>query len=168
MRTGIGRVFVALAMLVMSGLAAARADVADADRNAIRGIISGQIEAFQRDDGATAYGYASPTIQGLFPTVDQFMAMVRSGYQPVYRPKSVTFGPAIETPARPRAARLRHRTGRTKLGGGLLAPEAVRRKLADQRLRTRRGRRAKRSERYARAGRSPSAKPSSVSAAKSS
>ena len=45
----------------------------------IRGIISSQIEAFQRDDGATAYGYASSTIQGLFPSVDQFMAMVRSG-----------------------------------------------------------------------------------------
>jgi hypothetical protein len=83
-------------MLALLGLAAARADVADADREAIRGIISGQIEAFQRDDGATAYGFASPTIQGLFPSIDRFMAMVRSGYQPVYRPRSVTFGPVVE------------------------------------------------------------------------
>ena len=101
MTTWFGRVFVALAMLALLGLAAVRADVADTDRAAIRGIISSQIEAFQRDDGATAYGYASPTIQGLFPSVDQFMAMVRSGYQPVYRPKSVTFGPATETPRGP-------------------------------------------------------------------
>jgi hypothetical protein len=101
MTTWFGRVFVALAMLAIFGLAAARADVADTDRTAIRGIISSQIEAFQRDDGAAAYGYASPTIQGLFPSVDQFMAMVRSGYQPVYRPKSVTFGPATETPRGP-------------------------------------------------------------------
>lgn len=101
MTTWFGRVFVAVAMLAFFGLATARADVADADRAAIRGIISGQIEAFQRDDGAAAYGYASPTIQGLFPSVDGFMAMVRSGYQPVYRPKSVTFGPAVETPSGP-------------------------------------------------------------------
>ena len=52
-------------------------DVAGLRSRAIRGIISGQIEAFQRDDGAAAYGYASPTIQGLFPDIDRFMAMVR-------------------------------------------------------------------------------------------
>jgi len=101
MKTWLGRLFLAIAMLTAAALAGARADVADADRDAIRGIISGQIEAFQRDDGAAAYGFASPTIQGLFPDVDRFMAMVRSGYQPVYRPRSVTFGPAVETPRGP-------------------------------------------------------------------
>ena len=37
----------------------------------------------------------------IFPTVDIFMAMVRTGYQPVYRPQSVTFGPLVETAAGP-------------------------------------------------------------------
>lgn len=101
MRTWLRHVFLAIAMLAVASMGGARADVADADRDAIRGIISGQIEAFRRDDGAAAYRFASPTIQGLFPDVDQFMAMVRSGYQPVYRPRSVTFGPAVETPRGP-------------------------------------------------------------------
>jgi hypothetical protein len=76
-------------------------DVAGADANAIKGIISSQIEAFQRDDGAAAYDYASPTIKGFFPSVEQFMGMVRNGYQPVYRPKSVTFGPIVDSPVGP-------------------------------------------------------------------
>jgi Domain of unknown function (DUF4864) len=93
---------VALLILLTVGAAgAARAEMSEADRGEIRQIIENQIAAFQRDDGATAYSYASPTIQGLFPTVDRFMAMVRGGYQPVYRPRSVTFGPIGETPSGP-------------------------------------------------------------------
>ena len=80
----------------------ARADeVPAADREAIQGIITSQIEAFRRDDGAAAYGYASPSIQGLFPTVEQFMGMVRNGYMPVYRPRSVTFGATEASPSGP-------------------------------------------------------------------
>jgi len=74
-------------------------DVGSADQSAIRSIIASQIEAFRHDDGVAAYGYASPTIQGLFPTVDGFMAMVRSGYPPVYRPQSMTFGAIANTDA---------------------------------------------------------------------
>jgi hypothetical protein len=86
-------------LLVFGATIAGRAE--EADPNAIRSIISGQMEAFQRDDGAAAYDYASPTIKGLFPSVDRFMAMVKSGYPPVYRPKSVTFGQLAETPSGP-------------------------------------------------------------------
>lgn len=101
MTTWVQRLILAMAAFAFAGLAAARAEVPDADRQAFRGIISSQIEAFQRDDGAAAFSYASPTIQGLFPSPERFMAMVRNGYQPVYRPKSVTFGPATETPRGP-------------------------------------------------------------------
>jgi hypothetical protein len=94
-------ILVMLLLASFGSTGAARADVSDGDRDTIRGIISSQIEAFQRDDGAAAYGYASPTIQGLFPSVDGFMAMVRSGYQPVYRPREVTFGQIVETPGGP-------------------------------------------------------------------
>jgi hypothetical protein len=68
-----------------------------ADRAAMRDIISGQIAAFQADDGARAYSFASPMIQSVYPTPDQFMAMVRGGYQPVYRPRSFTFGETSDT-----------------------------------------------------------------------
>jgi hypothetical protein len=62
------------------------------DQAAIEALISDQIAAFQRDDGTTAYSMAAPAIQDLFPSVDEFMAMVRQGYAPVYRPRSVVFG----------------------------------------------------------------------------
>jgi hypothetical protein len=67
------------------------ADVSAADRAAIRGIIESQMAAFQRDDGAAAFAFASPSIQAMFGTPENFLAMVRSGYAAVYRPRAVTF-----------------------------------------------------------------------------
>jgi hypothetical protein len=67
------------------------ADLAPADRGAIEAVITRQIAAFQRDDGDSAFGFASPEIQGLFRTPERFMAMVRGGYQPVYRPREYHF-----------------------------------------------------------------------------
>jgi len=65
--------------------------LAPADAVAIREVIQNQIEAFRRDDGATAFGYASPMIQEKFGDPGNFMNMVRSGYPQVYRPKTVEF-----------------------------------------------------------------------------
>jgi hypothetical protein len=58
----------------------------------MQAIITGQIAAFGHDDAATAYGFASPAIKGQFTTPDAFMAMVKSGYGPIYRPRSVVMG----------------------------------------------------------------------------
>lgn len=71
------------------------------DRAAIRDIISRQIDAFRRDDGATAFGLASPNIQGTFGSPEIFMDMVRQGYAPVYRPRSVEFGDLTELGGQP-------------------------------------------------------------------
>lgn len=61
----------------------------------IRRIISTQIDAFRRDDGATAFAFASPDIQAQFIVAPHFMAMVRQNYRPVYRAAKVDFdGPA--------------------------------------------------------------------------
>ncbi len=92
-----------LALTIALGLPrfAAADDISPADQASIRAMISNQIEAFRHDDGNAAYGFASPTIQGLFPTPDQFMSMVRNAYQPVYRPQSVTFGQLSDSPAGP-------------------------------------------------------------------
>ena len=88
--------------LVAGHFATAHAEtIGDGDRATIKSLITGQIEAFQRDDGAAAYGLASPMIHNYFPTVDAFMGMVKNGYQPVYRPQSVTFGELVETDAGP-------------------------------------------------------------------
>ena len=89
-------VAVMLAGLGLAGTARAET-IGDGDRATIQSLISGQIDAFRHDDGTAAYGFASPTIQGYYPTVDAFMGMVKNGYLPVYRPQSVTFGPLVES-----------------------------------------------------------------------
>ena len=82
--------------LTLSGLSLlARPLPASADdgpEGAIRAVIGSQIEAFRVDDGSTAYSFAAPELQRIFPTADVFMSMVRSGYQPVYRPRSIAYG----------------------------------------------------------------------------
>jgi len=62
-----------------------------ADQKAIRGIIEAQLDAFQRNDGSSAFSYASPIIQRKFGSPENFMAMVEAGYAPVYRPREVEF-----------------------------------------------------------------------------
>lgn len=84
-----------LAIMMMLTAAPALADeLSSADQDAFRSIITGQIEAFRSDDGPRAYGFAAPMIRQIFPNPDMFMNMVRKGYQPVYRPKSYSFGTA--------------------------------------------------------------------------
>ena len=70
------------------------AGVAPADQDAMQQVITRQMEAFQRDDDAQAFDFASPALQEMFGNAGRFMAMVRGGYAPVYRPRSVTFGVA--------------------------------------------------------------------------
>ena len=83
------RVFVLLFTFLIGLSAPARA--AD-DVSTAQTVIRSQVEALVRDDAATAYSYAAPSIQGVFPQPDVFMAMVRQGYAPVYRHKSFEFG----------------------------------------------------------------------------
>jgi hypothetical protein len=75
----------------------APSSLAAADQTAIRHVIEAQLAAFQRDDGAEAFGYATPTIQQKFGDAQTFMAMVRGGYPAVYRPRSVAFDRLVDT-----------------------------------------------------------------------
>ncbi len=83
--------FLALLGALLALALPAQAQVSEPDRSAIRDVIERQIEAFRRDDGQAAFGYASPSIQGMFGSPDTFMDMVRQGYRPVYRPRTVEF-----------------------------------------------------------------------------
>ena len=67
-------------------------EIPASERTAIRRVIGLQIEALRRDDGATAFSFAAPTIRELFGTPEVFLAMVRERYAPLYRPRSVHFG----------------------------------------------------------------------------
>ncbi|MBD2089920.1 DUF4864 domain-containing protein [Microcoleus sp. FACHB-1515] len=65
--------------------------LSEIDRRAIRHVIGRQLEAFRRDDADEAFAFASPAIQAQFESPTRFMAMVRSSYAPVYRPRSILF-----------------------------------------------------------------------------
>jgi hypothetical protein len=59
--------------------------VSDADTAAMRQVIQSQLDAFAADRGDDAYSHAAPIVKMAFPDVPGFMAMVKGGYQPVYR-----------------------------------------------------------------------------------
>ncbi|NEQ43921.1 MAG: DUF4864 domain-containing protein [Leptolyngbya sp. SIOISBB] len=63
-----------------------------ADKADIGVVIQQQMAAFQANDAELAFSFASPGIQSQFQTAAQFMAMVQTLYEPVYRPQSVDFG----------------------------------------------------------------------------
>ena len=63
---------------------------------AIRQVISDQIAAFEADDFATAFAFASPGIRAIFGTPGRFGAMVREGYPMVWRPGEVRFADLAE------------------------------------------------------------------------
>lgn len=63
----------------------------DVVNKAIQKTISGQIEAFARDDAKTAFSFAAPSIQRQFGDPRRFMMMVLRGYPMVYRPSSIEF-----------------------------------------------------------------------------
>ena len=86
------RAFVLLAALLIGF--ASPACAADEIANA-QTIIRSQEEAIVRDDAATAYSYAAPGIQSMFPGADLFLYMVQNKYAPVYRHKSFEFGEAM-------------------------------------------------------------------------
>ena len=55
----------------------------------IQDTIQNQLQAFQADDFATAFTFASPTIKGIFGTPENFGQMVAQGYPMVHRPAAV-------------------------------------------------------------------------------
>lgn len=59
--------------------------------SAIQGVISGQFSAFLDEDVDAAWGYASPMIQNMFRTPENFGRMVENGYPMVYTPSETRF-----------------------------------------------------------------------------
>jgi hypothetical protein len=64
---------------------------AGAQQSEIEGTINSQIEAFKADDFEGAFGYATPNLQKLFQSPDNFKRMVTSGYPMVWRPAEVRY-----------------------------------------------------------------------------
>ena len=57
----------------------------------IENVIDGQIQAFLADDVERAFGFASPTIQQMFRTPQNFGMMVQRGYPMVWRPEELRY-----------------------------------------------------------------------------
>ena len=95
------RFLAVLGLLLSLGLPVCAQDISAADRTAIRDVIQSQVEAFRRDDGEQAFGFASPAIRQMFGTSDIFMDMVRQGYQPVYRPRRFDFDGIVSLQGQP-------------------------------------------------------------------
>ena len=78
-------------VFIAAAAPAAGQSLSPGDRQAIRQVIEDQLAAFRRDDGASAFAFASRNIQGLFRSPDNFMTMVRRGYPEVYRAAKAEF-----------------------------------------------------------------------------
>ncbi|MFQ5763515.1 MAG: DUF4864 domain-containing protein [Rhodospirillales bacterium] len=60
-------------------------------RDAVVTVIKDQMAAFRRDDGETAFKFASPDVQDQFGSADAYLLKFATAYGAVYRPKAVTF-----------------------------------------------------------------------------
>lgn len=74
-----------LALTIILGLSLPVA----AQEEPIQNTIQSQLNAFQKDDFATAFTFASPMIKGMFGTPENFGMMVTQGYPMVHRPGAV-------------------------------------------------------------------------------
>lgn len=64
---------------------------AAAQEDEIKDTIGSQIEAFQADDFETAFTYATPRLQEMFASPQNFERMVTGGYPMVHRPAEVQY-----------------------------------------------------------------------------
>lgn len=81
-----------LTLLLSVWIGGAALAQSNADRTAVQSTIEQQLQAFLRDDDATAYSFAAPNIMRRFPSAPIFMEMVKRAYPPVYSPRSYSFG----------------------------------------------------------------------------
>ena len=89
-------------MIVVSCLLASPPAGHAQEPETLKSIISSQIEAFRKNDGVTAFGFASLQLRSIFRSPDRFMEMVRRQYAPVYRPENFSFGQtSLEIAGRP-------------------------------------------------------------------
>jgi hypothetical protein len=59
-----------------------------------RAVVADQLAAFERGDASIAWRLAAPEVRARFSAASEFADMVKSKYGPIYRHRSVDFGPA--------------------------------------------------------------------------
>ena len=89
---GLGRSLCVVGLILVMSTTLSRAGDGPDGTGQVRALIERQLDAFARDDAAAAYALAAPGLKTVFPDPDNFIAMVRARYAPVYRHRSVEFG----------------------------------------------------------------------------
>ena len=93
---------IAVAMAALLGGAVAAAEEYDAGtKAALQGVVTKQLEALGRDDAAAAEAFAAPEIRSKFPDPASFLAMVKSSYGALIKPKTTTFAGVESSPHGP-------------------------------------------------------------------
>ncbi|QMU58603.1 MAG: DUF4864 domain-containing protein [Boseongicola sp.] len=85
------RILAVLAVLCFGWAATAQEARVLPGEPSLEATIQGQIDAFLVDDFGAAFDFASPMIQQLFGSSENFGSMVRNGYPMVWRPSKLTF-----------------------------------------------------------------------------
>ena len=68
---------------------------------ALQGVVTKQLEALGRGDGAAAEEFAAPGIRSQFPDPAKFFGMVKDHYAALIKPKSTTFAGVESSPHGP-------------------------------------------------------------------
>src|SRR5690606_25394380 len=97
-RLGRGAVMRRFVAIVVAGMlfGSSAAFAGEVEIRAAQSSIEAQINAFLAGDDETAYSYAAPGIKRIFPTLERLMTMVKGAYQPVWTPRSFSFGRSKE------------------------------------------------------------------------
>ncbi len=85
--------FLIVSPMVSAETAFAQKPSADLDA---RQIIERQLAAFERDDAAEAFSYATPEIQAQFPDPTLFLDAIADAFPAARRHRNVEFGPTAE------------------------------------------------------------------------
>ena len=91
-------------VVALVGLAAPSARAGDFDaatREAIKSVVSQQLEAFNRGDGSAAEAFAAPGIREKFPDPAKFLDMVKTNYAALLHPRSTQFVGLEDSPHGP-------------------------------------------------------------------
>ena len=80
-----------IAFIGLWAMPASAGGLSPKDQKQIIAVVQAQLEAFAQDDAAKAFSYAAPNIRRLVGSAENFLEMVRTQYEIVYRPSATTF-----------------------------------------------------------------------------
>ena len=83
------KLFLSLLLSLTLGVLPATRSLAQSGTDTIEGTIRSHMDALQVDDFVRAFTFASPMIQGIFGTPENFGAMVSQGYPMVHHPSAI-------------------------------------------------------------------------------